>query len=164
MGYLDLPENPIDSRQFQAHQFLEEDVSGTKNISSDWFDITQLGEITNIFPLMSQNYYSATQNIFPEKVASKSDQEKFDKLVANWKSETSFNSSLSGKIINPHYLRIIGMGRTAVPLIIQELRENPDHFFVALVSITGEDPVPEADKGNISKMAATWINWAESNL
>ena len=57
------------------------------------------------------------------------------------------------------YQSLIGMGEPVVPLLLEELRRKPDHWFWALESITGEDPVPAAAKGNVQKMADAWVKW-----
>lgn len=42
----------------------------------------------------------------------------------------------------PSCQRIIGMGPVVVPLILEELRREPDHWFWALEMLTEDDPVP----------------------
>lgn len=66
-------------------------------------------------------------------------------------------------VVNPSYQQIIGMGDNAIPLILHELDRQPDHWFWALHSITGADPVHEDCQGNISKMASAWIEWGRRN-
>ena len=44
---------------------------------------------------------------------------------------------------------------------IPELDREPDYWFWALQAITGEDPVPPAHRGDLSKMAAAWIRWGK---
>jgi len=51
------------------------------------------------------------------------------------------------------------MGREALPLILGALRREPDHWFVALRRITGEDPVPEDARGDLHRMAEAWLRW-----
>jgi hypothetical protein len=60
------------------------------------------------------------------------------------------------------YQRIIGMGWPVVPLILEELRREPDQWFWALEAITEENPVPAADAGNVRRMAQAWIDWGVS--
>jgi hypothetical protein len=84
----------------------------------------------------------------------------FDEQVKRWKDETGHLSSVTRMIAHPSYLRIIGFGRDALPLILRELRERPDHWFVALNAITGEDPAPEG--ANFREAAAAWIKWGET--
>ena len=45
--------------------------------------------------------------------------------------------------------------------ILEELEgDDPDHWFPALEAITGANPVPESDFGNLAKMADAWLGWA----
>ena len=58
------------------------------------------------------------------------------------------------------------MGKRAVPLILEQMRsegDDPDHWYIALESITGEDPVPEDAFGNTVKMAQAWLSWADTH-
>ena len=84
----------------------------------------------------------------------------FGDLVAQWKKETGHLSSITKAIANPNYLRIIGMGKEALPLLLKELRDDPDHWLVALNAITGEDPAPEG--ANFSEAVAAWKEWGEA--
>lgn len=88
---------------------------------------------------------------------------KFQELMDEWRSQTAFSSSLIEIVMIPAYQRIIGMGRTAIPLILQELFRQPDHWFWALKAITGEDPVPEQDQGDMVKMTSAWLAWGTTS-
>ncbi len=87
----------------------------------------------------------------------------FQELVDEWRSQTEFYSSIIDIATHPAYQRIIGMGRTAIPLILQELSKQPDHWFWALKAITGEDPVHEQDQGDLVKMRTAWLAWGAAN-
>ena len=86
---------------------------------------------------------------------------RFAALAQEWTEATAFTSSATAMAMHPAYQQIIGMGDAALPFIFQELRRQPDHWFWALKAITGEDPVPPSDRGQIEKMAAVWLQWAE---
>ena len=64
--------------------------------------------------------------------------------------------------MHPAYQQIIGMGKEAIPLILNQMSVEPDHWFWALKSITNEDPVPEEVKGDIIKMTELWLEWGQS--
>jgi hypothetical protein len=66
-------------------------------------------------------------------------------------------SSITAKAMHPAYQQIIGMGPAAIPLILRDLQRRPDHWFWALTAMTGEDPVPPEDAGDMRKMAEAWI-------
>jgi hypothetical protein len=51
------------------------------------------------------------------------------------------------------------MGQRAVPLLLAEMRREPDDWFWALRAITGANPVPPASHGNLQAIAEAWIQW-----
>lgn len=83
----------------------------------------------------------------------------FGELATTWKAETLFESSASVLTSHPAYLRIVAMGWPAVPLLLQSLEVEPDHWFVALSAITGADPVPLKERGDVGAMARAWLRW-----
>jgi hypothetical protein len=89
-------------------------------------------------------------------------EERFRDLVRQWKEE-ALTSSVSEMATHPAYQQIIGMGKEVLPLLLEELRREPDHWFWALKSITGEDPVPPADRGKLQAMTQAWLDWAEGH-
>src|SRR5580765_5107750 len=82
-------------------------------------------------------------------------------LAREWKAATLYLSSISAKAMHPAYQQIIGMGKEALPLLLGELRQKPDHWFWALQAITGQNPVPASDRGNMTKMALAWLEWGK---
>jgi hypothetical protein len=97
----------------------------------------------------------------PEPVFPLGSIAQFDDWARQWKSETRYVSSTSDMVLHPAYQRIIGLGPAAVPLILDELRREPNHWFWALKAITGEDPVPPADRGRLDRMTAAWLAWGQ---
>ncbi len=83
----------------------------------------------------------------------------FMELAATWKSDTIFESSVTALVGHPSYQRIIGLGSQVVPLLLLSLKHEPDHWFPALSALTGANPVPLADQGNVCKMAEAWLLW-----
>ena len=88
-------------------------------------------------------------------------QDTFTQLASKWKDETCFLSSTSEICSHPDYLKIIDMGDCAIPLILDEMRRRPGHWFHALRELTGEDPVQEQNCGNIPAMTEDWLSWAD---
>lgn len=84
---------------------------------------------------------------------------KFQALAAQWRRETRHCSLMSDIVLNTAYQQIIGMGRPVVGLILQDLRQQPDHWFWALRAITGENPTQTDDRGRLPQMAAAWLAW-----
>lgn len=87
----------------------------------------------------------------------------FQALRNEWVNETKYFSSAEQKFLHPAYQKIIGMGRKAIPFIINDLLDEPQHWFWALKSITGEDPVPPASRGRIKEMIQHWLQWYIEN-
>lgn len=84
---------------------------------------------------------------------------RFLQLKVTWEKETAHLSSLIS--MHPAYQQIIGMGPTAIPFILRELKNKPGHWFWALKSITGEDPVLPEHRGKIKQMTDDWLKWAK---
>lgn len=89
----------------------------------------------------------ATERIRPE----------FQKLAQEWKHSVRHASTLDEMIVHPAYLRVIGFGPDVVPLILAELEQSTDHWFVALHAITGEDPA--AGEDDLESAARAWLEW-----
>jgi hypothetical protein len=87
----------------------------------------------------------------------------FAELKDRWQRETEHLSSPSDIALHPAYQRIIGMGPQVLPHILGDLKRQPRQWFWALKAITGEDPVPEADRGRVVAMARAWVSWGEVN-
>jgi len=89
--------------------------------------------------------------------------ERFDALVARWKQERGPHSSSARLTSHPAYQEIIDLGAAVIPLLLQELEREPDHWFVALHTLTGVNPAPESTKGKVREMAGAWLRWAHDN-
>jgi hypothetical protein len=83
----------------------------------------------------------------------------FQALAEEWRSAVALLSSSTAMRAHPAYQAIIALGPPVVPLLLQELQRDRTHWFEALSAITGEDPVPREDWGNIPAMAAAWLAW-----
>jgi hypothetical protein len=90
-------------------------------------------------------------------------EQRFKRLASTWQAETAYTSSSTEMFEHPAYQEIIGMGRQAVPLLLRELEREPDHWFWALRTITGANPVPARDGGNLARMAECWLRWGREN-
>jgi len=81
-------------------------------------------------------------------------------FMHKWRTEVEYESSITKIIMNSSYLTIIGLGRKILPLILNELQKEPDHWHWALQAITGEDPVRPNEIGNMLAIRDAWLNWA----
>jgi hypothetical protein len=96
---------------------------------------------------------------FPE--SRQSIEELFYRLAINWKNDIKLRSSATEIILNSFYQRIIGMGPVALPMILRELKREPHHWFWALQSISGENPVRPRDRGRLIEMSKAWLKWGK---
>jgi hypothetical protein len=87
----------------------------------------------------------------------------FQDLLSRWKTERGATSSVVKMAMHPAYQQIIGMGVMAIPFLLKELKERPDHLFWALHAITHADPVPPVSRGRIREMAAAWVQWGRDH-
>lgn len=88
---------------------------------------------------------------------------RFFRLKQEWEEATAMLSSITEIAMHPAYQQIIGMGSIAIPFIMRELENRPTHWFWALKSITGEDPVPPEKRGRIGDMAKAWLSWGREH-
>jgi hypothetical protein len=85
---------------------------------------------------------------------------RFDALNAEWFTETTFQPSVPRICMHPAFLDIVSMGETAVPFIVESLRQRPSFLIEALRRIVGSPP--ETSIGVNEKVpdaAAAWIHW-----
>jgi hypothetical protein len=84
----------------------------------------------------------------------------FYRLMAIWKTTTVHLSNITEKCLHPAYKEITAMGQRVLPLIFSELAREPDHWFAALRTLTGINPVPLQSRGRLAEMTNAWIEWA----
>lgn len=140
-----------------------------KNYSYRWVPTT-VQDYNLADKLENIDYFSNSSfnNLYTETIiiiydSQENDVALFRKLTNKWYIERGVSSSLTEILLSPSYQRIIGMGERAVPLIIKQLEkegDNPDDWFWALKSITGENPVPDKSRGKMREMAKEWIELA----
>lgn len=83
-------------------------------------------------------------------------------LASEWRAARGISSSSRKAAMHPAYQRMIGKGTAAVPFLLRQLQEKPDHWFLALMAITGKDPVPRESQGKIKEMADAWVAWGKA--
>jgi len=101
-----------------------------------------------------------TPSTAPTRPTQNSARERFQRLVAEWKEQSRHLSNTAQMAMLKPYQRIIGMGESALPLILEEMQRQPDHWFWALEAITQENPVQPEDAGRLQKMTEAWLAWA----
>src|SRR5712692_8443635 len=100
-----------------------------------------------------------TASILPLSSSASAMGERFHRLASEWKEQARYLSNSMRMAMLPPYQRIIGMGMPVVPLILEELRREPHHWFWALEAITEHNPVPPESLGKIQAMADAWVKW-----
>lgn len=90
-------------------------------------------------------------------------QEVFDRFMHEWKTKSRHMSKASAMARLTSYQEIIQMGAPAIPLILRELKREPDHWFNALQLLTDADPVAPGHRGQIRKMQEDWVRWGKVN-
>ena len=104
-----------------------------------------------------------TIQTFPANYTNSEDllklQARFNELSQKWEQETCGLSSISKKITNLNYLKIIALGKIAVPFILESLQTKPDHWFLALKALTDEDPTQPGD--DFEQAVEAWLNWGK---
>jgi hypothetical protein len=87
----------------------------------------------------------------------------FRSLANQWREDTEHVSNINKAIAHPAYQQIIGMGKAVgseiLPLLLRELQERPDHWFRALVEITGVDPAFEEE--TFDGAVRSWLDWGK---
>lgn len=138
------------------------DTQAGQSVALSYRDILQKDEHLNSGYVGAITY--ASKPVLEEFLNTLTDNDletEFRTLADKWREETGMLSSTSKKAMHPAYQQIIGMGKRAIPLILQELKERPSHWFVALRSITGENPAPPEAAGCVKKIADAWIEWGQ---
>jgi len=85
------------------------------------------------------------------------DRVKFRRLASQWMHDTEGISIHSRAIMHRAYQQIIGMGATAIPLLLEALRDQPDHWMWALSVLSDEDPARNAR--TFTQARAAWLHW-----
>jgi len=99
----------------------------------------------------------------PDGQPTETVEERFRRLEAAWIAEVGHFSSPSVLCNHPAFQEIVGMGVAVVPLMLRDLEERPRLWMWALPRITGENPVPEADRGTIRQMSDAWLHWGQEH-
>ena len=118
-------------------------------------------EVMSVHELGDAPYKTSPAGSMTEAPAS-SAQDEFERLSTEWRADRARGVDVAQMVEHPAYKQIVEMGPAAIPLILRELDREVDHWFWALHALTGADPVPEEDKGDLPAMAEAWLNWGRS--
>ena len=90
-------------------------------------------------------------------------EERFRRLEQTWIAAVGHSSSSTVICTDPAFQQIISMGEAVVPFMLRDLEVRPRLWVWALTKITGANPVPESDRGNITQMSEAWLRWGREN-
>lgn len=86
------------------------------------------------------------------------------RLLQRWRDETGYLSSSTAITGHPAYLELIALGPAALPFLFRDLEQTGDgHLSKALSAVTGAHPIPADERGQVRKIAASWLRWAKAN-
>ncbi len=116
-----------------------------------------------------KKYFRAWLKQNPDKIKAISTSQqaeivkKFEALASEWYRDVGGSSFVAEKSRHPAYRQIIEMGSAAVPLLLRELEQKPSHWFEALRTITGANPIQPEQRGRIKQMAQAWLKWGREH-
>ena len=87
----------------------------------------------------------------------------FEELAKGFLEETAHVSSIHAIMLHPNFIKLVGMGKPALPWIFRRLAANPIQWLPALAAITRQNPADPADQGNVDKTVGAWIRWGKAS-
>jgi len=89
----------------------------------------------------------------------------FSRKVKDWKDAIIRQSSATKWYLNPAYQGIIVLGKrepqTVIPLVFNQLKNEPDYWFTALIAITNEDAAKGINNFELARTA--WLKWGKEH-
>ena len=134
---------------------LELFIQSSKSVTSE-------AETVELNRLASYEYFIST-SAYLRSIYQNSLKEYFESLKYLWLDETKYSSNIFLTTNHPAHLNIIKLGNQILPLLIEDLQNDNNHWFITLNIISGENPVLPKHTGNVDEMRQDWINWAQIN-
>lgn len=134
---------------------LELFVQSSKSVTSE-------AETVELNRRASYEYFIST-SAYLRDVYQNSLKEYFDSLKYLWLEETKYSSNVFLTTNHPAHLALVKLGAQVLPLLIEDLQNDNNHWFITLNKITGENPIADEHVGNVEDMKQDWITWAENN-
>ena len=155
----------------ERYRVTTDSKSGIVNDPNDW--AAEHGEPRYIIDLVKRVTAVSVRTVdivrnlpylrFDDGAELQADPETFQQLADRWEEDTLYLSNPRQIVQHPAHQEILGMGTTAVPLILERLKDRGRHWFSTLRAITAADPVPAQDRGNVSAMTEAWLDWGKRN-
>lgn len=80
----------------------------------------------------------------------------FNRLISQWKEETMFLSSAEAIIDNPNFQAIVDMEKTAVPYIVDEIKNEPSTLVWAL-NIIFDRKITDRPGTTVEEACRLWV-------
>ena len=103
-------------------------------------------------PNLAEGPFIPSGDALKKGAATGTIEERFRQLEAIWSAETGHLSSATKIINHPAFQEILQLGPAVIPLMLADLKKQPSFWVWALPDLTGANPVPLSDGGNIAKM------------
>ena len=142
----------------EVRRLWDEAVADAMSWDAD--ELAHLRELLNNEPHVRGLGYSQYADEVDDEYASPPvDEETFEQLADEWERDRPRGVDIAQMTRHPAYQQIIAMGDPAVPWLLHRLATKPDHWFVALSTITGASPVPPESRGRVKEMVQAWLDW-----
>lgn len=125
------------------------DVSAFVSKYPPGFPWSMIDTFTNSTPPVSYSYDASKEDYIA----------RFTRLVDQWRYQTIYSSFVEEKTKHSAFKQIVAIGQDAIPLILREIYVRSDFLYLALQMITGENPVPQRDRGKVHAAVDAWIEW-----
>jgi hypothetical protein len=100
----------------------------------------------------------------PATPAAETVEQRVTRLLRIWRDQTAYCSSSTQITGHAAYQELMTLGPAALPALFRDLEQSGDgHLSKALTGLTGAHPVPAEDRGQVRKIADTWLKWAREN-
>ncbi len=91
---------------------------------------------------------------------------RFESLAKEWEAHCDSHREASNPYVflnHPSFESLVGLGRAAVPLIIERYREGSVFWGAALRRITGVTTFGDGVVGNLEATRRGWLQWWDEN-
>jgi len=83
-------------------------------------------------------------------------------LAQEWLDDTHDISSFTQMKNVPSFLKLISLGRHAIPALLEVYAKTTRSLFIVLQEITGTNPVDERDYGDVAAIRDAWLVWGRN--
>ena len=103
-------------------------------------------------------------SLAPVSPVGETTEQRVERLLRRWRAETAVLSSSAQITGHPAYQELVSLGEAALPFLFRDMEHTLDgHLSKALAVITGSQPIPPEQRGQIRKIAETWLIWAREH-